>query len=55
MRLSNRQALLLYQIAVDSIVLQDNGQVFRVSAEERRRLVEEIIAQQDRTAQELGE
>lgn len=47
MRLSNAQALVLFEIAKDSLRLSDGGNIFTFSIETRSQIVNQIINQQD--------
>jgi hypothetical protein len=53
MRLSNLQAMMLYQTLRDSIVVADKANIFTFNREQRKELAESILNQQNRDYVEL--
>lgn len=55
MRLSNTQAMMLFQILRDSCVIDDKAGLFTFGVVQRRKLAQDIINQQSEELIELGE
>lgn len=53
MRLSNLQAMMLLQIARDSIVVADKANIFTFNREQRKTLTQDILNQQSKDLVEL--
>jgi len=56
MKLTNKQALILFGITKDSLRLSDNcGTVFSISIHQRKELVNQILSQQENELVDLNE
>jgi hypothetical protein len=53
MKLSNLQAMMLFQTLRDSCVIADTANIFTFDAKQRKKLAEEIMNQQSREAVDL--
>ncbi len=55
MKLSNLQAMMLFQVLRDSCVIADKANIFTFNAEQRKQLAQDIMNQQSRGLVELDE
>lgn len=55
MRLSNMQAMMLFQTLRDSCVVSDKNNIFTFDAATRKKLAEDIISQQNKELVELDD